>query len=299
MKIALMIALICLILGVLVMGIGWVILQKNPIDKNVFEDRVHSYSIDALPSQINIESINNRVEFRITEEDEWRVECRDQEKVYHTVELVDGVLTIKEIDERRWYEWIGIFTQLRPTTIIVYLPAGSYDTLDIRSTSSDIVVPEGFTFSDVTLHNTSGDISFASAATGAMSVKNTSGDIRITGGVNGNLNVTNGSGCIEIKDATPLAAKIQNTSGIICLQNVVCQEACEIKNTSSRIELERCDAASFDIQNTSGDIRGSILSGKMFDCHATSGSVRVPDNAAGGTFKAKTTSGSIKITIVE
>lgn len=318
MKTALIIALIAFVVGALILGIGWVLLQKNPIDKNVFKDKVYPFSTDELPSQINISTVNSRVEFRTIEGDEWRVECKDTEKVYHTVELVDGVLTIKQIDTRAWYEYIGIFTNLRPQSVIVYLPEGSYGSINIQSTSGGISVPEGFTFSDVTLKSTSGSISFASPAAGAMNVrntsgsitvsgnvggdlnaKNTSGDIRIIGGVNGAVNVTNGSGRIEIKDATPREAEIKNTSGAIYLQNVVCQEECEIENTSGGIELKRCDAASFDIENTSGGIRGSILSAKTFDCKTTSGSVRTPADGDGGTFKAKTTSGSIKITIAE
>ena len=318
MKTALIIALVCLIAGALILGIGWVLLQNNPIEKNVFKDNVYPFSIDELPSQINISTTNSRVEFRTTTESEWRVECVDKEKIYHKVELIDGVLTIKEIDDRQWYEHIGLFANLRPQTVIVYLPEGTYGSLNIGVVSGDISVPEGFVFSDVTLKSTSGDMSFASVATGAMNIKVTSGDIAISGSIGGALEVsgTSGdivisgniggaveisgtSGDIEIKNATPTRITIQNTSGDIDLIDVECSEACEIEKVSGSIELKRCDALSFNLVTTSGDIYGSILSAKTFDCKTTSGDIHTPADGNGGTFKAKTTSGDIKITVAE
>ncbi len=337
MKIALIIALICLIVGVLLVGVGWVLLQKYPTNMNTVKDSVYEYDINELPTQINIITISSRVELRPIEGDKWKVECMDKEKLYHTVELVDGVLTIKQNDIRQWYEYIGILNGFQNLSVIVYLPAQVYESLSIHSTSGSIKVQEGFTFSNASLQNTSGSISCVSRVTGALNVKNTSGSIKINGsvggdlivkntsgsitvsgsvggdltakntsgsihilgGVNGKLEVTNGSGSIEIKNATPTSATIKNTSGGIDLINVVCQGTCEITNTSGSIELERCDAASFDLHTTSGGIRASILSAKSFDCHTTSGKMDVPGDGNGGTFKAKTTSGNIHITVLE
>lgn len=299
MKMALIIALVCLIAGALIFGIGWGLLQKNPIDKNVFQDKVYSFGTDELPTQINIRTTNSCVEFRTTTESEWRVECMDKERVYHKVELIDGVLTIQEIDDRQWYERIGLFANLRPQRMIVYLPEGAYGLLDVCVTSGDISVPLGFAFSNVTLKSTSGDISFAADATGAVNIKVTSGDIAVSGSIGGALEIFGTSGDIEIKNVTPTSITIQNTSGDIDMVDVVCSEACMIEKGSGSVNLKCCDALSFNIATTSGDIHASLLSAKTFDCHATSGDVHTPKDGNGGTFRAKSTSGDIRVTIVE
>ena len=113
------------------------------------------------------------------------------------------------------------------------------------------------------------------------------------------MNVTGISGRIEIANATPTRAVVKNTSGGIYLENVVCQESCTVTNVSGSIELAGCDAMSFDLKTTSGGIRASLLSAKTFDCHTTSGSVHVPKDGNGGTFRAKTVSGSIRVTVAE
>jgi DUF4097 and DUF4098 domain-containing protein YvlB len=80
------------------------------------------------------------------------------------------------------------------------------------------------------------------------------------------------------------------------LENVICQGEIKVANTSGSIDLERCDALSFDLHTTSGGIRGSILTAKTFDCKSTSGGVHTPNDGNGGTFRARSTSGGINIT---
>lgn len=299
MKKALIIALICLAAGVLIFGIGWGLLQNDPIDKNVFKDHVYSFGNDELPNQIHIDTTNSSVEFRTTTESEWRVECMDKEKVYHKVELTDGVLKIQEIDERLWYERIGLFANLRPQRMIVYLPEGAYGLLDVRVVSGDVFLPEGFAFFDVTLKSTSGDISFAAVATGDVNIKVTSGDIAVSGQIDGALEISGTSGDIEINNVTPTSINIQSTSGDVDMADVVCRETCTVKMVSGEVELKRCDALSFNITTTSGDIHGSIVTAKTFDCKTTSGDIRVPNDGNGGNFRAKTQSGDIEITVVK
>lgn len=334
MKAILIIALICLIVGAVLIGAAWVF--SNPANMNTVKDSVYEYDIGELPTQINIITTNSRVELRPIEGDKWKVACRDKENLYHTVELIDGVLTVRQIrTERQWSDFIGILNGFQNLSVIVYLPENVYESLSIHSTSGSIKVQEGLIFSNASLQNASGSVLCDSRVSGALNVKNTSGSVKINGsvggdlivkntsgsvkinssvggdlivnntsgsvdifgGVNGALEVTNGSGSIKIKNTNPTRATVKSTSGSIDLINVVCRESCTVANTSGSIELEGCDAASFDLRTVSGSIKGSILSGKVFDCHSTRGDVHTPTNGGGGIFKARSTSGSIKITI--
>ena len=299
MKTALIIALILLLVGALLIGASFALLQKNPMKENNASGTVYSYGMDCLPKEIQITTMSSRVEIYPITGDEWRVECEESETLYHTVEVVDGVLTIKQVgDEQKWYEYISIFNGFQGPGVIVYLPVGVYNSLNIQTVSGSIKVEEGFTFEGANLKSTSSSIYCASHIAGDLHVKNTSGSITVIGGVDGNLMVAGVSGGIEIKNATPTSVTIKNTSGGIDLINVVCSGSCKIENGSSSIELKNCDAASFDLKTVSGGIRASILSGKTYDCHSTSGGVHVPENTEGGTFKAKTTSGGIRVEVV-
>ena len=300
MKTALIVALILLVVGALLAGAGWVLLQKYPIQQNVVKDVVYPFSSENLPNAIQITTVDSRVEILPIEGDEWRVVCRETEDRNHTVELVDGVLTVKQNgDVRKWYEYIDVSKAFQKPSIILLLPKQTYESLSVHSVSGSIQVQEGFAFSTANLQNGSGFILCNSSIEGDLNVKNTSGSIYITGGVGGKLEVRNVSGSVKIKNVTPESVTIKNTSGSIDLINVVCAGACNVENGSSSIKLEHCDAASFDLKTVSGGIKASILSGKVFDCHSTSGGVHVPENSEGGTFKARTTSGAIRVAIVE
>ena len=299
MKTVLIIALILLLIGALLIGASLALLQKRPVEENNAKGAVYTYGMDCLPKEIQITTMSSRVEIRPATGDEWRVECQESETLYHTVEIVDGVLTIKQVgDKQKWYEYISVFNGFQGPGVIVYLPAGVYNSLNIQSVSGSIKVEEGFTFESANLASTSSSIYCASHIAGDLNVKNTSGSITVIGGTDGNLTVVGTSGGIEIKNATPTTVDIKNTSGAIDLVNVVCSGACKIENGSSAIELKECDAASFDLATISGGIRASILSGKTFDCHSTSGGVHVPENGGEGTFKARSTSGGIRVEVV-
>lgn len=316
MKTVLIIALILLVVGALLVRFGWAFL--NPADMNITKDVVEVYHVSEAPTDIYIDAAVGSVKLIPIEGEEWRVECIDQEKLYHTIELADGTLTVKEVDKRAWYDHIGILSSLRNVGVTVYLPQKTYESLTLHSTSGGIRVERGLTFSNAELKNASGSIKFASSVTGSLdvkntsgsvfvdgevegdlTVKNTSGSIHVIGGVGGALEIACSSGRIEIANATPTRATVKNTSGGIYLENVVCKESCTVENTSGGIELQRCDAMTFDVTTVSGGIRASILTAKSFDCRSTSGSVKVPNDGNGGMFKARSTSGSIKITIVE
>ena len=300
MKTALIVALILLVVGALLAGAGWIILQKYPIQQNVVKDVVYPFSSENLPNSIQITTVDSRIEILPIEGDEWRVVCRETEDRNHTVELVDGVLTVKQNgDVRKWYEYIGVSKAFQKPSIILLLPKQTYESLSVHSVSGSIQLQEGFVFSTANLQNGSGFILCNSSIEGDLNVKNTSGRIHISGAVGGKLEVRNVSGSIEIKNVTPESVTIKNTSGAIDLINVVCAGACNVENGSSSIELECCDAVSFDLKTVSGGIKANILSGKVFDCHSTSGGVHIPENSEGGTFKARTTSGVIRVTIVE
>ena len=137
MKTILIIALICLIVGAVLIVVSRAFL--NPADMNTVKDSVYEYDIGELPTQINIITTNSRVELRPIEGNKWKVACIDRENLYHTVELIDGALTVRQIrTERQWFDFIGIHNGFQNLSVIVYLPRNVYESLSVHSTSGSI-----------------------------------------------------------------------------------------------------------------------------------------------------------------
>lgn len=205
-----------------------------------------------------------------------RVVFSDRKDTSHTVEVTDGVLTVSSREpERKWYENIHIWTKTE--TARMYLESGYYQYGGMHLVSGDVRLSGDYTFGELGIESTSGDVRISSEVEDVLHIKNISGDIELSG-----------IRCEEIV--------IETVSGDVELHNVVADRI-SIKTTSGDIELENCDGDAIELKTVSGDIEGELLSGKQFVTSTTSGDVRVPRSTAGGTFKAATTSGDIEIEI--
>ncbi len=262
-----------------------------------------------------------------------RISYYDSEKVYFSIAVEDGVLCIKQHDERAGVDFINIFSSGERETVL-YLPEGLYGRLQIESGSSDISLGEKLSFAELDVSLGSGDMeSFAELREGA-SVESGSGDIyleNVSGGsialdvgsgditvldcrpdrleleVNsgdvvlwdiggGEISVESGSGDIEISNCTPSSMSLTAESGDIELSGVIATGTMYLSTSSGDIEFSRMDAAEIEVKVGSGDVEGTLLSGKVFETKVSSGSVRVPQSdTAGGPCKITTRSGDIDI----
>ena len=62
MKTALIIAVVLLVVGALLVGAGWVLLEQNPFAQNTVKDANYPYGIDNLPTKIDIATLDSHVE---------------------------------------------------------------------------------------------------------------------------------------------------------------------------------------------------------------------------------------------
>ena len=85
------------------------------------------------------------VAFKVAEDGNAKIECRESEKVYHTVENSGGTLTITQVNKKSWIENLGDFGY--DYRVTVYLPAGVYNAVDFQCSTGNLSIPEGFVFS--------------------------------------------------------------------------------------------------------------------------------------------------------
>jgi len=275
-------------------------------------------------SDIYISDIEHDIRFMVSSDNKCYVKTRDSENMYHTVTVEDNALRVILYDTRKWYEHIGIYFE-EQISVDVYLPAGEYGNLAVKSVSGDVEIGSEFCFESVSIGNTSGDVEFSAAASG-LTVKTVSGDIEVSGssGVSiiGDVTLTSTSGEITAVNMRPRDLNVRTVSGDIKLSDVTVENILSVGSTSGdisvsgyttagleinastvsgEIRLVKCDAPNLTIKSTSGAVWGSLLSGdKIFDAHSSSGSIHVPQSyAGGGVCKVNTTSGDINISITE
>ena len=335
-KTTLIIALVCVVLG-LILSFGVLAsIQFDFTRLNTIQYETNTYSVEQPFSHLRVEGAECDIRLVPAQGSACRVICAEAEQVSHTVEVRDGTLTVIRQDQRKWYEQFGFHWGRMEIT--VELPQQTYDSLYLKTLSGDISVPEGFSFSQAEVRSTSGRIGYAAATQGSLLLKTTSGDLTARGLTTENLEARSVSGDVELEQIeaetiiteapsggiTIRSAQVrgqvsaETVSGAIKLEQLNCQSVrahassgdlrltsaaaagpMELKTVSGGIKLEHSDAERLSITSTSGDVSGTLLTGKLFTTRTTSGTVRVPGSTLdAGLCEITTTSGDIRIELL-
>jgi DUF4097 and DUF4098 domain-containing protein YvlB len=232
----------------------------------------------------------------------------------HSVSLVDGKLKIKIEDQRKWYDYIGIF--FGEPTVTVYLPAGEYESISLNLDTGDVELGTAHSFVDVTISTSTGDVNCQSAVRGNMNIQTSTGDIRVKGSTPQSLTLRASTGNIQVDEvACENAASIYSSTGDVSLRDVTCADLTMESNTGDAelvdviasgvfyirrstgdVSFTRCDAGEIDVKTKTGDVSGSLRSKKIFIVHTDTGRISVPESLEGGRCEITTSTGNIEIT---
>lgn len=265
----------------------------------------------------NIQILTNTADivFKPSENEKTSVVCYERQNVKHLVFVEDETLQIKRVDNRKWYEYLGI--SLSIPEITVYLPRGEYGSLLIKSSTGDVVIPKEFEFESADISQSTGDITVKAYINGDAKLKTTTGDISLKNTSVGTLNLTASTGDITVFDVncshdaniklSTGDADLNNlkcesltasgSTGDIFLKNVIAKDKFTIKRSTGDIKFDSSDATEIFVKTSTGDIKGTLLTEKIFIVQTDVGKVNVPKTANGGKCEITTDTGDVKITI--
>lgn len=225
---------------------------------------------------------------------ETKVVCFEQEKVTHSVCVENGTLTIKTVDARKWYEYIGIF--LKQPTVTVYLPVQAFSALTVKGSTGDVTLPKEYSFETIDIAISTGDV-LCEASTDSIKLRTSTGDITVKNATANavDLQVSTGRTTLENLRCGELIAK--GSTGDITLTDVVASGYFTIERSTGDVKFDGCDAAQIEVSTDTGNVTGSLLTEKVFIAKADTGNVSVPETTSGGKCKITTDTGNIKITI--
>ena len=264
---------------------------------------------------INIEADTADIVFLPSENGKTLVVCYEPANLNHQAQVKENELCIKVRDTRKWYEHIG-FSFVTPK-ITVYLPLSQYGAFTAETSTGDIEIPHNFSFSDINITQSTGDLICAASVSGDVCAVKSTGDVRLKN-VNANsVNISLSTGEI-ILDTVECKEDIQISvsTGEVYLADVKCKNLISSGSTGSmnllsvtasgRFDLERdtgditfekCDASEIYIQTSTGDVEGTLLTEKIFFIETSVGNTDVPETVNGGKCKITTSTGDIEIRI--
>lgn len=249
-----------------------------------------AYVVNEPFTSIRVETATCDVEFQRTDGN-FKVVCPDSEKFSYTVTVEENTLCVRQVDLRRWYDFIGI--HLGEEKITVYLPEETYDTLYIETDTGDIGLPDSFTFTSATLLSDTGNVGFAAQVTEELSVNTDTGDIGIQGVSCKVLKSESDTGDVALQSCDAGALEIRTTTGDVTLCNVLLTGQMKVRTTTGDVNILNCDADTVDIQTSTGDVFGKFLTSKWFHAVSDTGDVIIPMSRDGGVCSIITNTGDI------
>ncbi|MBR4896712.1 MAG: DUF4097 family beta strand repeat protein [Clostridia bacterium] len=279
------------------------------------EDKLKYYTITqnlALHyDRVEVHAINADVTVtNAADEEEPAVVTKTDPVFAVTVTEEDGHLVVRESDQRKWYQKIGIFSP-KPGKIEVRLADAVYPELILDTKNGDLNVeapPRTVSFETIGTETVNGDTNIHIAVDFVVA-KSVNGDLIFTIGhgsdpitslgqtaavfgmtTNGNIidvstathkSLTSGSGKIHTSGAFTGMAKLY------------------VKTTNGDIELDRIYGQDIQVETVNGDVTASLW--KPMNCQATSlhGDIHVPAETGEYPFTVSTTNGDITVTLAD
>lgn len=314
-KMWLMIAAFLILAGCIMIGCAMSALNWDFTQLSTGKYKTNKYEISGDFSAISMNTDTADIAFVSSENGNCAVICYEQEKVTHSVSVIEDTLVIKVVDSRKWYEYIGI--NFGKPKITVCLPKTDYTGLVIKEDTGDIEIPHGFGFENVDVALSTGDVDFSASATGSVKIKTSTGDIHMEKVSAGAMEISASTGEITVSDiACEGDINIRVSTGDTHLTNTVCknlvangdtgdvflektmvkEKICIERNTGN-VVFDDCDAAEIVVRTDTGDVSGSLLTDKIFIAKTDTGRVNVPETTTGGKCEIETNTGNIKIKI--
>lgn len=317
MKHTLILAAILIVIGLGIFTAAMTAQGWDFAELDTREYQTNTYTVQEAFHSIAINTDTADILFAASENGECRIVCYEADTMPHTVGVQDGTLTLRAMDERKWYHHIGIYSESPKITI--YLPDNTYRDLTVKEHTGAVEIPKDFHFECIDISTTTGAVTLLASAVKTARANTTTGLIRAenitaenlylsatTGKISasnlictGDIHANVSTGKTELTDIRCRNLFTEGDTGRIILTDVIAAETLSIERDTGDVKLERCDAGDISIETDTGDVTGSLLSPKVFTVETDTGRIKVPHTATGGSCRIDTDTGDITITLDE
>jgi DUF4097 and DUF4098 domain-containing protein YvlB len=300
-------------LFLLLITLATIILTMTACSSGTYETNVHA--VNAEFEHISIKTDTANIAFLPSDDGMCRVVCHEEEKKKHSVEVKDGTLTVEVVNDKEWYDYIGI--NIDSPKVTIYLPEAKYSSLVIEGSTGDIEVSKNFEFKsiyislstgnvncyastleDIKIVSSTGNVCAESLSASAIDIIVSTGEVTVLDIMcDGDVTIGVSTGDAHLTNVVCKNLISTGSTGNISLKSVICKENISIERSTGDITLENSDAAELFITTDTGNVTGSLLTDKVFILKTNTGRIDVPDSIIGGKCKITTDTGDIKISI--
>lgn len=297
-KIRLIIAASLVLSGCILFAAVMTWLQWDFTKLETVEYEINTYEIDETFTGISINTDTADIVFALSDKGKCTVECYEEENATYSVRVEDSILNIETIDERTMRNYLGnIGFNFAAPTITVYLPEREFDLLAIKESTGDIEIPSDFSFKNVDISLSTGDLDFCADVSASIKISTNTGDIHAEGISAGSLELVATTGDVLLSHIKCENLRSTGSTGGISLTDVIAAEKFYIERSSGDVCFDGCDAAEIFVETSTGDVTGTLRSEKIFFAHSSTGDLELPKTLSGGLCELTSSTGDIRIEI--
>lgn len=314
-KIWLIVATSLVVIGLMVFASVMALYSWDFNKLSTVKYETNTYNLNEEFSNISINTDTADISFVLSDDGASKVVCYEPENLKHSVSVQNGTLTVNLVDEREWYEHIGI--TIGTEKITLYLSEKEYNSLVIKEDTGDIKIPKEFNFKSIDISASTGYVKSFASASGKIKIKVSTGDINLqnlsadnlelkasTGSINlsdviceNEIKINLSTGKTSITDTKCKNITSKGDTGDMHLENVIAKEKFFIERSTGDVRFQKCDAGEIFIKTDTGDVKGNLLTDKVFITQTDTGRVDVPKTVTGGKCEIITDTGDIEIKI--
>lgn len=274
----------------------------------------HENALEGDISTIEIDVSVSDVTFNATTDGTKKVVFKETDKMYHTYSVSEGKLKIGFEDTRKWYDKMFTMDNFK---VELYLPSAHYGDLTAKGSTGDFNIPGEFSFDNVNINVSTGDMDLKCSASENLNVKTSTGHQTLsslsaknltsnadTGNLTLNgvtveekLTITRSTGSINATNVRAKDYESKSSTGNVTLKDVVIDNHIQIETSTGNVKFDDSDAATLNIKTSTGDVKGTLLTKKIFYVKTDTGKVNVPTSTEGGLCEITTDTGDVNISI--
>ena len=178
-KIWCIIATILIIVGLIMYASVMLLIDQHFQTLGATRYETNVYDINEDFRKLSINSDTADIKFVLAYDGKCKIECFERKTERHSVSVAEDTLFIKMINEKSWYDYIGV--DFASPKITVYLPKSEYTELIINEETGDIELPRNFKFDRIDITASTGNIIASNViCNGDITANVTTGNISLT-----------------------------------------------------------------------------------------------------------------------
>ena len=273
--IAIILAVLLIIAGGIMVTMGLSYAGDSVQESTLAEQRItvaepfHSVKIDTQDCDVKFVPYNGDTDAEIY--------ILEAERVSHKVLVEDGVLTINMVDERKWHDFVGVFHvfgKMETMSITLCIPNTIYNSVQIRTDTGDIRIPQALEAVEMQLRSSTGDIFCESVNGDVLDCMTSTGDITVQSSVPTYMKLHSSTGDLQVSvvggqeihlmtDTGEVSAEnvrvqmftCRSNTGEVELENVQAEDYLQAFTDTGDIDIENSDAPDVNIASSTGDIK--------------------------------------------